>query len=205
MHRMILITSNHLAIGLEIFQKQGPGKKQERETELWKHIQGCAQLNGPDLKDYPSEKLRLFQEFQSILLIEKILRLRLEFQPQTQAPAREISKVVESGEIKVLGTVQKIEKFLNHPLTSAATVIGAVGIFFAFFTFKKPTPREEYLRVVGQAVLDAKPEIKTTMGSKGITINISGTLLDGNDATLKLKHILSESEYRQLVQDLKGQ
>lgn len=204
MHRMILITSNHLAMGLEIFQKQGPGKKQEREAELWQHIQGCAQLNGPDLKDYPSEKLRLFQEFQSILLIEKILRLRLEFQPQTQAPAKKILKVVESGEIEVLGTIQKIEKILNHPLTTTATVIGAVGIFFAFFLFEKPTAKEEFQRVVGQAILDSSPEYaQTTIDPKNVVIQISKRFIPSeiDDAGLAIEfpHKLPPVEAQRLI------
>ena len=101
------------------------------------------------------------------------------------------------------GRFPRTRALLRHPLTSAAIMITAGVIYMDSRTFEKPSVRQEYQRVVGQAILDAKPEILTSIGSKEITVTISGKRLNGADATLHLEHKLSEEDFQRLRQDLK--
>lgn len=162
----------------------------KEEAQIWDTMMARRRHHGPDPDDHPSIRRRMELEYVSTLIIIKWV----------------VTKLAPSGghEIQSSGKWHRTKAVFSHPMTAAAIIIATMTIYLSSRTFEKPTARQEYMRLVGRALIDAKPEIQTRMGSKSITITISGELLDGPAATLELGHHLSETGYRQLVQDLKG-
>ena len=101
------------------------------------------------------------------------------------------------------GGWRRTKALLRHPLTAAAIIIIAGKIYLDSRTFEKTTAKRQFEAVIGRAILAQRPEIKTTMNAKDLSITISGNLLNGADATLTLKHELTEEVFLRLRQEYK--
>lgn len=164
--------------------------KNEKEN-IWKGMLAAARRIGPDPESHLSIHHRFERDYNLVTVIVDQLLRKL-----TVAP--------EGGyKIETQGWWGRLAATLRHPLTSAAIIIAAGVIYMDSRTFEKPSARQEYQRIVGQAILDAKPEVQTTMGAKEITVTISGKRLNGADATLHLEHKLSEVDFQRLRQNTK--
>lgn len=160
--------------------------------KLYDALASIRREEGVDPRKYPSVASDIRYDVQSTMFCAGVV---------AQETAELLRPAILTGHWP--GRLRKTRAFFRHPLTAAAIIIATAVIYMDSRTFEKPSPRQEFLSVVGRAIVDGKPEILTVMGTKDITITISGNLLNGTAATLLLEHKLSEEDYQRLRQDLK--